>query len=70
MADSIPYLAPTQFQELILPHITRPKILAQVFFLVSGKQLRHFFYLITWRGAILFCILKAAAFDVGYMKVH
>ncbi len=21
-------------------------------------------------GAILFCILKAAAFDVGYMKVH
>ncbi len=26
MADSIPYLVPTQFQELLLFHITRPKI--------------------------------------------
>ncbi len=29
MADSIPYLAPFQFQESIFPPITRPKIPAQ-----------------------------------------
>jgi hypothetical protein len=30
MADTIPYLVPSQFQESIFPFITRPKIPAQL----------------------------------------
>ncbi len=38
MAYSIPYLAPTQFQESIFPSMTRLKISEPVFVHVYGSQ--------------------------------
>ncbi len=69
MADSIPFLVPSQFQELIFPHITRPTIPARAFFLCLESSFDIFFIWLHGGVQFFLFILKAAAFDVGNMEV-
>jgi hypothetical protein len=55
MAESIPYLLPTQFQEIIFPPITHPKIPAQHshFFVsyphsIGAASIQDIFYMLTY----------------------
>jgi hypothetical protein len=57
MTDSIPYLVPTYFQELIFPAITPPKIPALLLTLFLFRHMHRYKYIL-FRQQILLYVLQ------------